>query len=98
TVMFCAAWYPAEDAKRILPAWRKFMETAPEELSSNANFWSVPAIPDIPVELHNRRALIIAAVYSGSAEEGERVVQPLRELSVPLLDMSGRVPWTGVQS
>jgi FAD/FMN-containing dehydrogenase len=98
TVMFCGVWYPAEDAKRILGVWRKFMESAPEELSSSAFFWSVPAIPDIPAALHNRRAIILGAVYSGAAEEGERVVQPLRELGVPLLDLSGRMPWTAVQS
>ena len=97
-VMLCAPWYPVEDAKKILSVWREFMKTAPEELSSNAAFWSVPAIPDIPVELHNKRALIIAAVYCGPAEEGERIVQPLRELATPLLDLSGRVPWTAVQT
>lgn len=98
TVMFCAVWYPAEDAKKLLGAWRQFMETAPEELSSSAFFWSVPAIADIPAELHNRRALILGAVYSGSAEEGEQIVAPLRKLGTPLLDMSGAVPWTGVQA
>lgn len=97
-VMFCVVWYPAEDARKILPAWREFMESAPEELSSSAYFWSVPAAPDFPTELHNRRTVILGAVYSGSAEEGERIVQPLRELGTPLLDLSGRVPWTSVQS
>ncbi len=97
-VMFCGVWYPAEDARRILPIWRKFMESAPEELSSSAFFWSVPAIPEIPAALHNRRAIILGAVYCGAAEEGERVVQPLRELGAPLLDLSAIMPWTTVQA
>jgi len=97
-VMHCSAWYPAEDANAILAAWRDFMATAPEELSSSPAFWSVPAIPSIPAELHYRRALILPAVYSGPAEEGERVVRPLRELGTPLLDLSGCKPYTVVQS
>jgi FAD/FMN-containing dehydrogenase len=98
TVMLCAVWYPAEDAHKVLPVWRTFMETAPDELSSSALFWSVPAIPDIPVELHNRRAVVLAAVYCGSAEDGERLVQPLRAVGTPLLDMSAQMPWTAVQA
>ncbi len=98
TVMLCAPWYPAENAKEILIAWRKFMESAPEELSSNALFWTVPAVPGFPEAAHGKRALILAAVYSGPADEGARVVQPLRELGIPLLDLSGPLPWTAVQS
>jgi len=37
-------------------------------------------------------------VYSGSTEEGEPVVQPLRELAAPLIDLSGPWPWLGLQS
>jgi FAD/FMN-containing dehydrogenase len=97
-VMLCAPWYPAENAKEVLIAWRKFMESAPEELSSNALFWSVPPVPGFPEAAHGRRALILAAVYSGPADEGAKVIQPLRELGTPLLDLSGPLPWTVVQA
>ena len=36
--------------------------------------------------------------YSGSVEDGEPVVQPLRELAEPLIDLSGPWPWLGLQS
>ena len=38
------------------------------------------------------------AVYAGPVEEGEAVVQPLRELAEPLIDLSGPWPWLGLQS
>jgi hypothetical protein len=97
-VTLCAPWYPAETAKDVLPAWRDFMATAPEELSSNALFWTIPPVPDFPKETHGKRAIVLAAVYSGPIEEGERVVQPLRRLGTPLIDLSGPLPWTVVQS
>ncbi|MSP12415.1 MAG: FAD-binding oxidoreductase [Chloroflexi bacterium] len=94
----CAPWYPAEMAKEVLTAWRDFMATAPEELSSHIIFWTVPVHPNFPAAAHGRHVIIISALYSGSAEEGARVIQPLRELGTPLLDLSGAKPYTMVQS
>jgi hypothetical protein len=73
------------------------MAHAPDELSSQAYFWTVPAAPGIPEAAQGKRAIIIAGVYSGAVEEGERVVQPLRELGTPYIDMSGPLPWVAVQ-
>ena len=97
-VTLCAPWYPVEMAETVLPAWREFMKTAPEELSSNALFWTVPPSPDFPEETHGKRVIIFAAVYIGSLEDGERITKPLRELATPLIDLSGPIPWTAVQS
>ena len=97
-VTLCAPWYPVEMAKTLLQAWKEFMKSAPEELSSSALFWTVPSSPHFPEETHGKRVIILAAVYIGSIEEGERITKPLRELGTPLLDLSGPIPWTAVQS
>ena len=97
-VMVGAIFYPFEDAPTILPAWRDFMATAPEELSSLAICWSVPPHEPFPPELHGTPVVVVAAAHCGSVEEGERVVQPLRELAEPLVDASGPWPWLGLQS
>ena len=93
-----AIFYPFEDAATVLPAWRDFMAAAPEELSSLAICWSIPPFPAFPPELHGTPIVAVAAAYCGSVEEGERVVQPLRELAQPLVDASGPWPWLGLQS
>jgi FAD/FMN-containing dehydrogenase len=97
TVWVCAPWYPAEDGKALLKVWRDFMAHAPDELSSNAAIWTVPAAPGIPEAVQGKRAVILAAVYCGPAEEGERLTRPLRELGTKYLDLSGPYPWTTVQ-
>ncbi len=97
-VTLCAPWYPIEMADKLLPAWQEFMKTAPEELSSSALIWTVPPAPGFPPETHGRRVIIFAAVHVGSLEDGERITKPLRELATPLIDLSGPVPWTAVQS
>ena len=98
TLMLCAPVYALEDAPAVLPRWREFMATAPEEISSTATFWSIPPVPDFPEALHNRPIVVLASVYSGALEEGERTMQPLRELATPLLDLSGPMPFTILQS
>ena len=97
TVSLCAPFYPAESAKEILPVWRDFMASAPDEISSNASFWTIPPVPDFPEKLHGKRVLILITVYSGSAEEGEKLMKPLREIETPLIDLSSPVPWTVLQ-
>ncbi len=73
------------------------MAAAPDEVSSNAMFWSVPAVDAFPAELHRRPVLILAAAHVGEATEGERVLQPLRELAMPLLDLSATMPYATLQ-
>jgi FAD/FMN-containing dehydrogenase len=93
-----ATFYPFEHAATVLPAWRDFMASAPEEVSSLAICWSIPPHPPFPPELHGTPIVAVAAAHCGSLEEGERVVQPLRELAEPLVDASGPWPWLGLQS
>jgi FAD/FMN-containing dehydrogenase len=93
-----AIFYPFADAPTVLPAWRDFMATAPEELSSLAICWSIPPHEPFPPEIHGTPIVAVAAAYCGPVEEGERVVQPLRELAEPVVDASGPWPWLGLQS
>ena len=97
-VHLCAPFYPLEDGRRILRAWREFTSTAPDEVNTTAIAWSVPDAEGFPPELRRRGVLIVASVYAGPADVGARVHQPLRELGTPLLDLSGPAPYTGIQS
>lgn len=97
-VAFIAVWYPVDNAKEMLLKWQDYMNQAPEEFSCNAMFWSVPADPSIPTAFHNKRALIFGGVHCGDLEEGLKIIQPLRELGTPMVDMSGPTPWVGVQT
>lgn len=97
-VMVGAVFYPLEDARTLLPAWRDYMSSAPEELSSLAICWNIPPHEPFPPEHHGKDVFIVAGAYAGSLEDGEPVVQPLRELAQPLIDLSGPWPWVGLQS
>ena len=48
--------------------------------------------------LHGQPIVLVAAAYCGSVQDGEPIVQPLRELGEPLIDLSGPWPWIGLQN
>ena len=98
TVTLLLVMYPAAEAKQIIPAWRDFMTTAPEELSSNGKFTTVPSAPFMPAEIHGKPVFVLFGMYSGEVIEGERLIQPLRQLTQPVIDFSGPMPYTAVQS
>jgi FAD/FMN-containing dehydrogenase len=95
-VALCAPMYALEDGPTVLRGWRDYIATTPDEFTPLAVFWSVPE--GFPPELVGRPIVILAGVFAGPVEEGERIAQPLRELATPLLDLSGPMPFTAVQS
>ncbi len=58
----------------------------------------MPAAPTLPPPIHNQACLVVGGVYAGPAEEGMKVMQPLRELGTPLADISQPMPFNGVQT
>lgn len=97
-VMFLGALYRAEDGARVMKGWRDFMATAPDEIGGTlVEFSTIPADPEYPRETWGARVMALVGVWAGPANEGERAVQPLRELATPLLDLSGRMPYCSVQ-
>ena len=89
--------YPAEDAAAVLEGWRDLVSGAPDELTTEAAIWSLPVVPELPETLRGRPYVGIAGMYAGDPDEGERLTRALRELSTPLLDESGTVPYLELQ-
>ena len=96
--MYAAVLYPLEQGVEVISAWRDFMADAPDEITSDVTPWTVPEDPELPEEIHGRDIVMLEAGYAGPAEEGERALQPLRELAEPLFDMSGIMPYVEAQS
>jgi len=96
-VIFCATIYAAEEAPRLLRAWRDFMAGAPDEFTCETVLWTIPSGPAFPAALWERQILLFEGVYCGDLEAGEKFIQPLRQLGEPLLDLSGRWDYRQLQ-
>ncbi|WP_345241553.1 FAD-binding oxidoreductase [Pontibacillus salipaludis] len=89
--------YDFKDVKQVFQNLNTYLETAPDEISVNATMIDLPPAPFIPEFLHHRRVIIVAGMYAGSPEEGQTVIQPLRELAQPLADMTAVMPYVELQ-
>ncbi len=96
-VMFCAPIYPIEAGAGPLRFWRDFLADKNDDIGSLIEFSTVPQDPAFPEAAWGRRVYTIAALYAGDAAEGERLLQPLRELGELATDFSGRMKYCDVQ-
>lgn len=97
-VPVAAVMYPADHAGELFRAWRAWAFSAPDEAMSRAVFWWMPESPLLPPVVHNQQVFIVGAIYTGSREKGQQVLQPLRELGTPLLDLGAEMPFRMFQA
>jgi FAD/FMN-containing dehydrogenase len=83
-----AVFYPASTAKEVLPFWREFAETSPDELVTQGGSFHLS--DGTPV-------FGIAGCYCGPLAEGEKVLKPLRTFGAPLADAFSPMTYTQLQ-
>jgi FAD/FMN-containing dehydrogenase len=96
-ITFCAVFYPYGEAVPILRQVRSFMSGAPDAVNVIAVLGTFPAGSPFPAELHGERFVALIGGNAGPVEEGERAFRPLRELTEPLFDASGVLPYVEAQ-
>ena len=97
-VPVAAVMYPVDNASELFRAWRAWASTAPDEAMSRAVFWWMPEDPNLPPAVHNQQVFIVGATYTGPPDKGQQVLQPLRELGTPLLDLGAEMPFRMFQA
>lgn len=97
-VMAVIPFYPLEEAPKILRQWREWVASAPDEVTSASIMWTPPAHPALPETVHDRAVIITAGVYAGSPDDGQKVMQPLREFGKPLGEITDAMPFRAVQT
>jgi len=70
--------FPLQQAKQVLPAYREFMKSAPEEL----NVWIVmrkaPPLPFLPEAVHGKEVIVFAVFHAGDLATGQKLIDRLR--------------------
>jgi len=89
--------YPAARAQEVLRVLRDQAATAPDEVSLMAALVVAPPAPEFG-EVQLQPVVVLAAMYHGSLEEGERALSPLRSLLPdPAADLLGPIPYVAIQ-
>jgi FAD binding domain-containing protein/berberine-like enzyme len=87
-----------DSGDRVLKFMREYMADAPEDLGAGVAFVSAPPEPFVPEEMHFKPVVGVLICWTGSMEEGVRVVDPIRDAVQPLMDMVGEMPYTALQT
>jgi hypothetical protein len=87
--------WPVEDSARVYKRWRDWTASAPDEITSMARMLQFPPLPEVPAPLQGRHMFVFSAAYTGDAETGARLIEPLRELG-PEMDMFAPMPLAGL--
>ena len=82
-----------EKAREVVGFFREFSASAPEELCCLLTLRLAPPAPFLPPEVHGKPIVGIAVCHSGSLEDGERAVLPLKEFGDPLADTIAPKPF-----
>jgi len=86
-------FYPADHANAVLETYRDVMADAPEELTTIVFNGHVPALPALPDDIHGEDTIGILGCYVGNPEEGMQVIEPLRGVADPIIDLSEPMPY-----
>ncbi|MFD3420181.1 FAD-binding protein [Streptomyces decoyicus] len=76
-----------------LAAYPDWTATVPDELTSSLALIVYPDLPQLPEPLRGRYLAQIRIAYTGSAEEGERLVAPLRAVGPRVSDELREMPY-----
>ncbi|MFJ3672534.1 FAD-binding oxidoreductase [Streptomyces sp. NPDC090106] len=85
-------YFRGEDTARVLAVWRTWLRTLDEDTTTSVAVQRLPDVAALPDVLRGAFVLHVRVGHLGPADEGERLVAPLRGAAVPLLDTLGERP------
>jgi FAD/FMN-containing dehydrogenase len=98
TVLAGLVMHPLSKGREPLRFWRKYEETAAEEMSNSVVvFTAAPQLP-VPDVLRREPIVAVGGVWVGSLEQGERALKPLREYGPPAADIYQTMPYSAAQT
>jgi FAD/FMN-containing dehydrogenase len=89
--------HPFTNASKLLRDYRRFVATAPDELTTWMVLRKAPPLPFLPAEWHGKEVVVIAACYAGEMSAGEKALAPMRAVGEPIADVIGPHSFAGWQ-
>jgi FAD/FMN-containing dehydrogenase len=91
------AW-PASEADAVLDLYRRVVASAPRELTTVVLRRNAPPAPWLPEAVHGTPIIALIVCHSGSLEQAERDLAPIKSHGEPLADLIQVKPYVGQQS
>jgi FAD/FMN-containing dehydrogenase len=84
-------FFPLERGAEVLRAWRRWVDTVPDEVTSVGRFFQFPPIPAIPDHLRGRSFAVVEATSLLGRDATDELLRPLRDLG-PQMDTFATIP------
>ena len=91
------AW-PASEADAVLQLYRNAVESAPPELTLVVLRRNAPPAPWVPEAEHGKPIIVIVACHSGTPEQAQADLAPIKAHGQPLADLIQVKPYVAQQS
>jgi FAD/FMN-containing dehydrogenase len=91
-------YFPGERMADVLRAWAAWHPGTPETMVSSFAVLRQPPVPEVPEPLRGAFVVSLRFAYNGTAEDGERMIAPLRAVAPAVLDTVADMPYTEVAS
>jgi FAD/FMN-containing dehydrogenase len=91
-------FFELDRAGDILRFYREFILDAPEQLGGFPAFQIAPPLPFIPEDRHGEPFIAFVACWAGPLEEGEKAIQPIRDVAPVVAEMVGPMPYPMLNS
>ncbi|HET8523385.1 MAG TPA: FAD-binding oxidoreductase [Thermomicrobiales bacterium] len=82
--------------REVLRGYLEYAASAPDDLTTIAHVMHLPPMPFVPQERVGELALAILVCWTGSVEDGERALAPLRALATPIADLVNPMPYPAI--
>jgi FAD/FMN-containing dehydrogenase len=91
-------FFELRDGGDVLRFYREFIADAPEELGAFPAFQMAPPLPFIPEDRHGDTFIGIVACWAGPLEQGERALEPIRQVAPVAAELIGPMPYPALNS
>jgi hypothetical protein len=91
-------FYAEEHSPTVLDAYRQWSADLPEQCCTSVAVLRLPPFPDIPEPLRGRTLAHLRVAYVGPADEGARLLAPMRAVAPADVDMVAEMPYTAVDA
>ena len=98
TVLSGDLFFDGEDGPAVLRAFLDLAAAAPDALSLTAGVGTASAAPFLPPEVVGRTIVVASFAWFGDADEGLRLVAPLRNAARPVAELIGPKAYVELQS
>jgi len=91
-------WYHGDDGADALHGFHEWAADAPREASVLPFTAHVPDMEEFPEDSWGEPAVVFLGCYDGTEDDATETFEPLRDLADPIVDLSGTMEYTELQT